>query len=255
MRRPALVALLLLPLAGCSPSAAQPAPSSSGVTGPVTVLGAASLTEVFTVLGKDFEAANPGTRVSFSFGASSTLAQQIVGGAPADVFAAASPATMATVTKAGLAGGEPKVFARNELVIAVPPGNPKGIGGLADLARPGTKVVLCAAEVPCGAVARKALDAAKVSVTPLTLAADVKAALSTVELGEADAALVYRTDARSAGGKVAAVDFAESAQAINDYPIVALAHAPNPKGAAAFVSFVRSAPAGRALTQVGFQVP
>jgi molybdate transport system substrate-binding protein len=135
----------------------------------------------------------------------------------------------------------------------VPAGNPKGITGLADLTRAGIKVALCAVEVPCGAAAKKALDAAKVSLTPVTLAADVKAALSTVELGEADAALVYRTDARGAGGKVSAVEFPESAKAVNDYPIVALAHAPNPAGAKDFVSFIRSDPALRALTQAGFQ--
>src|SRR5262249_22830589 len=159
---------------------------------------------------------------------SSTLAQQIVGGAPADVFAAASPATMKTVTDAGLASGTPTVFVRNQLVIAVPAGNPKGITSLADLVKPGIKVALCADAVPCGAAAKTALAAANVKLTPVTLEQDVKAALSKVELGEVDAALVYRTDAKSAGAKVTGIEFPESAKAINDYPIAALKDAPNP---------------------------
>jgi molybdate transport system substrate-binding protein len=193
--------------------------------------------------------------VTFSYGGSSTLAQQIVGGAPADVFAAASPATMKTVTDAGLASGTPAVFVRNQLVIAVPAGNPKGITSLADLTKPGIKVALCADAVPCGAAAKTALAAANVKLTPVTLEQDVKAALSKVELGEVDAALVYRTDAKSAGAKVTGVEFPESAKAINDYPIVALKDAPNGKGATAFVAFIESATALDALTQAGFQKP
>jgi molybdate transport system substrate-binding protein len=238
-------------LAGCGISAAQPASSSSTVM----VLAAASLTEVFTTLGRDFQASHAGTKVTLSFGGSSTLAQQIVNGAPADVFAAASPAVMTTVIDAGLGAGAPQVFARNTLVIAVAAGNPKGVATLADLAKPGIRVALCAPQVPCGAAARTALGAAGVAVTPLTLAPDVKAALSTVELGEADAALVYRTDARAAGGRVAAIEFAESARAINDYPIVVLARASNRSGAAAFVSFVRGAQGRKALSGAGFQTP
>ncbi len=254
MRRIAVVACVLLALSGCSPSAATPG-ASGPPSGVVTVLAASSLTEAFTALGKDFEAAYPGTRVTFSFGGSSTLAQQVAGGAPADVFAAASPTTMATVTKAKLANGEPQVFARNQLVIAVAPGDPKHIGSLADLAQPGLKVALCAPDVPCGAAARTALGAANVSVTPVTQAQDVKAALSTVELGEADAALVYRTDTRSAKGKVDAVEFPESAQAVTDYPVVALGHAPNPSGATAFVRFLLSSAGRTRLLDAGFQAP
>jgi molybdate transport system substrate-binding protein len=251
MRRLAAVALALtLGVAGCSSST-----SAKGVTGTVTVLAAASLTEVFNQLGKEFEKDHPGSRVTLSYGGSSTLAQQIVGGAPADVFAAASPATMKTVTDAGLAGGTPTVFVRNQLVIAVPTGNPKGVTSLADLAKPGVKVALCADAVPCGAAAKTALAAANVKLTPVTLEQDVKAALSKVELGEVDAALVYRTDARSAGGKVTGIEFPESAKAVNDYPIVALKDAPNPAGATAFVAFIRSAPALDELTRAGFQQP
>jgi len=229
--------------------------SSAGVSGSVTVLAAASLTESFNQIGKDFEAANPGIKVTFSYGGSSGLAQQITSGAPADVFAAASPATMKTVTDAGDATGTPATFVKNQLVIAVPKGNPKGISALAALAKPDLKVALCAKEVPCGAAAVKALAAANVKVTPVTLEQDVKAALAKVKLGEVDAALVYRTDAKAAAADVDGVEFPESAQAINDYPIVALKGAPNPAGAAAFVAYVQSAPALKVLTDAGFQQP
>jgi molybdate transport system substrate-binding protein len=167
------------------------------------------------------------------------------------VFAAASPATMKTVTDAGDATGPPAVFVRNQLVIAVPKGNPKGLADLGALARPGIKVALCAEQVPCGAAAKKA----GVTVTPVTLEQDVKAALAKVKLGEVDAALVYRTDARAASAEVDGVEFAESASAINDYPIVALKDAPNPAGAAAFVAFVQGGPAQQVLTDAGFRAP
>jgi molybdate transport system substrate-binding protein len=239
-------------LTSCSGSDAAPA---DGPGGRVTVFAAASLTESFTRIGKDFEAANPGTTVEFNFAGSSALATQINQGAPADVFAAAAPRNMATVTDAGNADGEPVVFARNQLVVAVAPGNPRGVRGLADLARPGLKVALCAEQVPCGAAARTALDAASVTLTPVTLEQDVKGALSKVTLGEVDAALVYRTDARAAASDVTAVEFPESAGAVNDYPVVVLADAPNAAGARAFVAYVRSEPARAVLAEAGFQAP
>ena len=145
--------------------------------------------------------------------------------------------------------GEPVVFARNQLVIAVPKGNPKGIAGLADLSKPGLKVALCAEEVPCGAAAKKA----GVAVPPVTLERDVKAALAKVKLGEVDAALVYRTDAKASATDVDGVEFAESASAINDYPIVVLKDAPNAAAAQGFLEHVRTE--GLAvLTEAGFRV-
>ncbi|MFR9779767.1 molybdate ABC transporter substrate-binding protein [Micromonospora sp. MS34] len=243
-------AALTLGLAGCGDDGAA---TEGG--GRVTVFAAASLTEPFTRLGRDFEAAHPGTTVTFNFAGSSGLATQITQGAPADVFAAASPATMRTVTDAGDAAGTPAILVRNQLVIAVPRGNPAEVAGLADLARPGVKVALCAEQVPCGAAASRALDAAGVRLTPATLEQDVKGALAKVRLGEVDAALVYRTDVRATAGELAAVEFPESTRAVNDYPIVVLKHAGNPDGARAFVDYVRS-DAGRAvLTAAGFQPP
>jgi molybdate transport system substrate-binding protein len=225
------------------------------VTGSVTVFAASSLTGTFTQIGKDFETANPGTHVTFSFGGSSTLATQITQGAEADVFAAASGTTMATVTSAGDADGTPTNFVKNQLVIAVPKGNPKNIHGLSDLTAPGLKVVLCAEAVPCGAAAKKALAAGNVTLFPVSLEQDVKQALAKVKLGEADGALVYRTDARADTTDVDGIEFPESAQAINTYPIVALKAAPNKTAARAFVAYVLSTKGEAVLTAAGFQSP
>ncbi|MER7752143.1 molybdate ABC transporter substrate-binding protein [Kitasatospora sp. NPDC097643] len=243
--------------AGSSAPAAGGATDSSApkATGDITVFAAASLKESFTELGKKFEAANPGAKVKFNFGGSSALASSINSGAPADVFAAASPATMKTVTDAGGASGEPKTFVKNTLTVAVPKGNPKHIAGLADLAGSGVKVALCAKEVPCGAAAQTALKAANVNLTPVTLEQDVKGALTKVELGEVDAALVYKTDVKADAAKIDGVDFPEADKAVNDYPIAALAKAPNKDGAAAFVAYVQSAEAKQVLTTAGFQAP
>ncbi|MFD8702023.1 molybdate ABC transporter substrate-binding protein [Kitasatospora sp. NPDC059648] len=223
--------------------------------GAITVFAAASLKETFTELGKKFEAANPGTKVTFNFGGSSALATSINSGAPADVFAAASPATMKTVTDAGGASGEPKTFVKNTLTIAVPKGNPKHLAGLKDLTGSGVKVALCAKEVPCGAAALTALKAAGVDLTPVTLEQDVKGALTKVELGEVDASLVYRTDVRADAAKLDGVDFPEADKAVNDYPIAALAKAPNKDGAAAFAAYIQSPEAKQVLTTAGFQAP
>jgi molybdate transport system substrate-binding protein len=256
-----LAALILAGLAGCGDRTDPAGPGSSGTasrtgaTGAVTVFAAASLTESFTRIGKDFEAANPGATVTFNFAGSSALANQINQGAPADVFASAAPVNLKTVTDAGNGDGNPATFVRNQLVIAVPKGNPKGLKALADLTRPGVKVALCAEQVPCGAAARKALDTASVKLTPVTLEPDVKGALSKVKLGEVDAALVYRTDARSAASGVDGMEFPESSAAINEYPIIALKKAANPAGAKAFVAYVLSAKGRTVLTDAGFQAP
>ncbi|NUP53640.1 MAG: molybdate ABC transporter substrate-binding protein [Catenulispora sp.] len=232
-----------------TPSTTQP------LTGNLTVLAAASLTGTFTKIGKDFQAAHPGLKITFSFGASSTLAQQIIQGAPADVFASAAPTNMKQVSDAGDVSGTPTTFVRNQLVIAVPKGNPKHLTTLADLTKPTVKVVECAAQVPCGAAAAKALAAANVKLTPVSLEADVKSTLAKLTLGEADAALVYRTDALSVSDKADGVEFPESAQAVNDYPIATLSHSSNATAAQAFVAFVQSAPEQAVLTAAGFQKP
>lgn len=257
-----VAAFALLLLAGCGSSGTPSASSSpraaaggTGVTGTVDVFAAASLTGTFTQIGKDFEAANPGSKVTFNFAGSSALATQINQGAPADVFASAAPANMKTVTDAGNAAGTPTTFVKNQLVIAVPKGNPKAIAGLADLVKPGVKVAECAPQVPCGAAATTALKAARVTLTPATLEQDVKAALSKVALGEVDAALVYRTDAKADTKDVDGVEFPESAGAVNAYPIVVLKHAANKAGAEAFVAYVESDKGKAVLAAAGFQAP
>lgn len=254
----ALVALTVVGLSGCGDDSTAEPPSGGGgpgVTGTVTVFAAASLTESFTTIGKDFEAANPGVRVTLSFAGSSALATQINQGAPADVFASAAPANMKVVTDAGNGDGTPTTFVRNQLVIAVPKGNPGGVTGLTDLTKPDAKVALCAEQVPCGAAAKTALDAAAVKVTPVTLEQDVKAALSKVKLGEVDAALVYRTDAKAAADDVDGIGFPESARAVNDYPIIVLKNAPNKAAARAFVDYVLADTGRSVLTAAGFQTP
>jgi molybdate transport system substrate-binding protein len=254
--RLAFVVAATLLVAGCGGTSAGAGPKATGsVSGKIDVFAAASLTETFGRIGKDFEAANPGTTVTFNFAGSSALATQINQGAPADVFASAAPANMKTVTDKGNAAGDPATFVKNQLVIVVPKGNPKGVKGLADLAKPGLKVALCAPQVPCGAAAAKALAAGHVKLTPVTLEQDVKAALSKVTLGSVDAALVYRTDARADQKDVDGVEFPESASAVNDYPIVVLKNAANKPLAQAFVAYVLSAKGKATLSEAGFQSP
>ncbi|WP_152361986.1 molybdate ABC transporter substrate-binding protein [Microlunatus speluncae] len=271
--RPTLVSLLLiLFVAGCSGAPTGPgnavgpdssgAPGSSGApsgpgvvpTGEITVLAAASLTESFTAIGHDFEAANPGTKITFSFGSSATLAAQVTAGAPVDVFAAANESTMKIVSDAGQAVA-PQPFVTNTLEIAVPPGNSAKITGLADFADEALRIALCAPEVPCGSAAEKVFQTAGIDAKPDTLEADVKTALQKVRLGEVDAALVYRTDVIAAGDAVQGIQFPEAGSAVNVYPITALTEAKNPDLAAAFVDYVHG-PAGQTvLTKAGFASP
>jgi molybdate transport system substrate-binding protein len=254
----ALAAVALLATTGCGDDGGAGAPRTSagaGVTGEINVFAAASLTGAFERIGKDFQTSNPGTTVTFNFAGSSLLATQINEGAPADVFAAAAPANMKVVTDAGNGVAPPQVFVKNQLVIAVPKGNPHGVKTLADLTKAGVKVALCAEQVPCGAAAKKALAAAGVALTPVTQEQDVKAALSKVTLGEVDAALVYRTDAKASADDVDGIEFPESAGAINEYPIVVLKDAANQAGALAFVDYVRSDRGQAVLTEAGFQAP
>ncbi|MGW2704757.1 molybdate ABC transporter substrate-binding protein [Streptomyces sp. NPDC001340] len=258
-------AAALMALSACSSSSddssakSKASDSSSSaspkLSGKVTVFAAASLKESFTALGKEFEKAHPGTTVSFNFGGSDTLAASITSGAPADVFAAASPKTMAIVTDKQDAVGTPATFVRNQLEIATLPGNPDKVASLKDLTKSGVKVVLCDKTVPCGAAAQKALDAGKLKLTPVSYEQDVKAALTKVELKEADAAVVYKTDVKAAGDKVEGVEFPESAKAINDYPIALLKNADNAAAAKAFIELVQSAEGQQVLSQAGFLKP
>jgi len=203
-------------------------------------------------LAKQFEAAHPGVKVVLSFGGSDSLAAQITQGAPVDVFASANTSTMNTIVKANDAAA-PSDFAKNSLQIAVPSGNPKDVQSLADVTKPGVKLALCAAAVPCGSAAVKAFAAAGLDAHPVTLEQDVASVLTKLELGEVDAGLVYRTDVKAAAGKVDGVDFPEASSAVNTYPIAQVTTGKNSHAGGAFVAFVLSAAGQRVLQAAGFE--
>lgn len=231
------------------------AQAGGDVSGDIVVFAAASLTDTFTELGEQFEAENPDATITFNFAGSSALAQQIISGAPVDVFASASPATMAQVTDEGLAVDEPVVFVSNRLQIAVPAGNPADVTGLEDFTNEDLTIALCAEEVPCGAASVTVFEAAGLTPAPDTYEEDVRATLTKVELDEVDAALVYRTDVLVAGDAVEGIDFPESEEAINDYPIALLTEAPNGDGGQAFLDYVLSEAGRTALGDAGFDLP
>lgn len=244
-----------LALAGCSAPAAAPTPTATEeadtLTGTLTIFAAASLTETFDALAATFEEEHPNVDVVLSYGGSSALATQITEGAPADIFAAASEATMKTVVDNGDAA-DPTIFTSNTLEIAVPAGNPAGVTGLSDLANPDLAIALCDVAVPCGAASQKLFDSAGIVAAPDTLEQDVKAVLTKVELGEADAGLVYVTDVQAAGDGVEGIVVPQAADVVNRYPIVALSAAPNPDAAAAWVDFILSDVGQQSLTDAGF---
>ncbi len=240
--------------ASASPSASAAAAASPSLSGSITVFAASSLKEAFTTLGKQFEAAHPGVKVTFSFGASSTLATQIVNGAPADVFASASPKNMQQVVTAGDAAN-PVTFAKNVMEIAVPPANPAGVTSVADLAKSSVQVALCQPQVPCGATAAKVFAKAKITVRPVTLEPDVKSVLGKVELDAVDAGVVYVTDVQAAGAKVKGVVIPASIDASTAYPIAALSKSGNAATAQAFAAYVASATGRSVLTAAGFEQP
>lgn len=251
----ATVSAVIVGPAGCGSADESTPAAADRLSGTVTVFAAASLTETFTELGKEFETAHPGVKVVFGFGAGSALAEQIEQGAPADVFASAAPADMQQVVDAGEVTGQPVAFVGNRLEIAVPKDNPGHITGLADFGRTEPRIALCAEQVACGAAAKRVFEIAGITARPDTREKDVKAVLTKVILDEVDAALVYRTDVRAAGGKVEGIDFPESNRVVNTYPIASLAGAPNPAAAAVFVDFIMSDKAKRVFTAAGFDTP
>ena len=238
-----VVASFALVAAACSydkkATTATPSTPSTRPTlqGTITVLAASSLTNGFTALGGEFEAAHPGTKITFSFGSSSDLETQIEQGAPADVFASADQKNMDKLVSAQDNGGAPVDFAKNKLAIAVEKGNPKQIASLADLTKSGLVVVLCDPSVPCGKFADEVLANAKVVVTPKSREASVKATLSKVELGEADAAIVYVSDVASSG-KVDGVSIPEDVNVVTTLPIATVKESKNATLAQAWVDFV-----------------
>ena len=237
--------------------------TGSELGGELTVMAAASLTDVFAEIAEDFQEQHPGVEVTFNFAGSSELAQQINSGAPADVFAAANTSTMEQVVEgegldadwAAEHGEDGLVFVINTLQIAVPPDNPAGIESLEDLAGDDVQVAFCAEEVPCGSATVTALEASGLDITPVTYEEDVRSVLTKVELDEVDAGLVYATDVISAEGRVEGLDFPEAQEAANDYPIGVLTNSADPELAAAWVEAVTSAEGTAVLTDAGFGTP
>lgn len=256
----AALAATTLFLAGCaSTPAAQTTPTASAaatpeLSGSLTISAAASLKTAFDEIAAAFEAENPGVDIApITYDGSSTLATQIMEGATVDVFASADEKNMQKVVDAGLAS-DPELFASNTLVIAVPAGNPAGIASLADLADPANTVVLCAAEVPCGAASQTLLQNAGLTVTPASLEQNVTAVLTKVAAGEADAGLVYATDVIG-NDDVEAIVPDGAKDVVNHYPVVALDAATNGPVAAAFVAFVLGGEGQAILSDLGFGAP
>ncbi len=263
-----LAAVAGLALAGCSSGAADDAgtssapaatvaptseapttPAAPALTGDLVVFAAASLQDTFTAIGDDVMTANPGLKITFNFGSSGTLSQQLVSGAPADVFASANTKTM---TDTAEVVNDSKLFTHNSLVIVVPKGNPAGVTGLKDFTNADLKIALCDPSAPCGSAAETVFKNANLTAAPDTLGADVKATLALVTGGEVDAALVYKTDAIAAGDAVATITFPEATSVINDYPIATTKETKNPDAAQAFVDFVLSPDGQKVLTDAGF---
>ncbi len=217
---------------------------------------AASTTEAFTKMGADFQKRNPGTTITFNFGSSGTLAQQIQGGAPADVFASADGANMQKLVTGGQATTEPTVFASNLLTIAVRPGNPKLVKSLADLAKLDV-VSLCGETVPCGKYADQILTGAGVTIaaSKITRGADVKSTLAALTTGDADAAVVYVTDAEAASGTIATVSIPTWQNVYAIYPIAPIAASTNQDLADAWIKYTVSRAGQRTLRSFGFLPP
>jgi molybdate transport system substrate-binding protein len=224
-------------------------------SGEVTVFAAASLTESFNAMAKQFEKRYPDASVRFNFDSSSNLAAQIQHGAPADAFASADEANLQKVVDSGDVTATPAVFARNRLEIAVEKGNPKKVKGLTDLDRSGLVVVLCADAVPCGKYAAEAFANAGVTVSPASKEENAKATVSKVSLGEADAGVVYVTDVKATKGEVSGVNIPDRQNVIAAYPIATVNDSENSATAKAWVQFVRSKPAQSTLRRFGFLPP
>jgi molybdate transport system substrate-binding protein len=247
----AVLAAVALVLAGCGGDD-EPSGGSSAAQGELKVFAAASLTAAFTELGRQFTAANGGTNVTFNFAGSQALATQIQQAAPADVFASADTANMG---KVGDLVGTPQPFASNRLAIVVEKGNPRGVKTLGDLASSDLKVVLAAEEVPAGRYAKQLLDQAGVRVQPVSQEDNVKAVVTKVSLGEADAGLVYVTDVTAGGDKVEGVDIPEDQNVLATYPIATVKASQAPDQAQAFMDLVLSAEGQYVLEAHGFLPP
>ena len=251
IRLAAVVATVAVVLAGCGGDE-EPSGGSSAAPGELKVFAAASLTAAFTELGQRFTAANGGTRVLLNLAGSQALATQIQQAAPADVFASADTTNMGKVKDLV---GTPQPFASTLLAIVVENGNPKGVRTLDDLASSDLKVVLAAQEVPAGKYAKQLLDQAGVRVQPVSQEDNVKAVVTKVSLGEADAGLVYVTDVTAGGDKVEGVDIPQGQNVLATYPIATVRASQAPDQAQAFMDLVLSGEGQRVLEEHGFLPP
>ncbi len=253
------VALALIGCVGASPPTGQPASTE------LVVFAASSLTEAFTALGQGFEAEHPTVQVTLNFAGSQQLAQQLALGAPADLFASADQTQMAAVVAAGRVNPESvQIFAHNRLVIVLPGDNPGNVHTLADLARPGLRVVLADASVPVGAYTRTFLARADagpdlpanfsqgVLANTVSFEINVRAVLSKVRLGEADAGVVYASDGAAAGESVGQIPIPDALNVVAAYPLAPVSDGHHPQSAAAFVDFIFSLPGQKILADHGF---
>lgn len=241
-----VVLALSVALTGCSGTPAPTAPKT------VTVFAAASMKTTFDALKTTFEAAHPGTTVVLNYAGSQALATQLVEGAKADVFVSANDPQMKVVTDAGLSASDPKVFATNQLEIAVPPSNPAKVATFQDLAKPGVKLVICAPAVPCGSATVKVEKATGITLKPVSEEQDVTSVMAKVKSAEADAGLVYKTDVISAGSSVTGIAFPESADAINRNPVVLLKNAPESALGQAWIDLLFSEQGQKVFADAGF---
>jgi len=264
--RAIVASLVVVAFAGSSCGSDDAGPAATAVTtattaaaptatGDVVVFAASSLTEAFTEMGTAFSAANPGATVTFNFAGSGDLVTQIGQGAPADVFVSADDSNMKKLTDASEAAGDPVAIAKNSMEIIVEQGNPKAIATVADLAKPGTVVVLCADTVPCGKNAAKVLTNAAVTLTPASFEDKVKGVVTKVSAGEADAGIVFVTDVIAAGDAAAGVEIPADLNVTSNYPIVVTKEATNPAAARAFVEFVAGETGRAILAEHGFLAP
>lgn len=247
MRLVALALAVMVVLGGCRGAGAG--------EDELVVSAAASLADAFAAIADGFEQATPGVDVVLNLGGSSALREQILEGAPVDVFASANPATMDDVVAAGLVLGQPQTLARNRLVIAVPARNPGGVSGLEDFDEEHLLIGLCADGVPCGDLARETLSSAGVTPSVDSNEPDVRALITKIAEGELDAGITYATDVVSHSEAVAGIAIPEGHDVVAEYRIAALARSANADAAAAFIAFVLSASGRETMAEFGFDPP
>jgi molybdate transport system substrate-binding protein len=251
----AIAPLGFVAAASCGSDPNTAATTGSAASGDVVVFAGSSLTDAFTEMATAFNVENPDAKVTFNFAGSGDLVTQITEGAPADVFVSADDSNMKKLTGAGESVGDPVSIAKNTMEIIVEKGNPKGVAGVADLARPDLIVVLCADTVPCGKNAAAVLENAGVTAAPKSLEDKVKGVVTKVSAGEADAGIVFVTDVNAAKGTADGVEIPADINVISNYPMVSTKEAANPDAAHSFMAFVSSDPGQAILAKYGFLAP